>query len=100
MVSLAGSLRLAQVLGRYNWTLGMEFARRSKRPDPYLARRDVTRVLALSPSVDLARTRSWHEMASIIAGLMQVCPPPPTISSPPLHPARSAAGAHHSVAAP
>ncbi len=60
-------------MGRFNWTLGEELARARKRETPYQwSKRKVQRVLALSPHVDLSRTRSWRELASIIAGLLQV----------------------------
>ncbi len=60
------------MLGRYNWSLGAEVARAHQRESPYLYGYDVQRVLALSPKVDLSRTRSWAELSSIITGLVQV----------------------------
>jgi hypothetical protein len=60
------------VYGRYNWTLGAAWAARAGRESPYLIGRNVSRVLALSPEVDLRRTRTWAEFAAIIAGLLQV----------------------------
>ncbi len=62
----------AQVLGRYNWTTGAQVAKLGNVQSAYGLRRDVRRVLALSPEVDLSRTRSWEELGKIIAGLMQV----------------------------
>lgn len=61
-----------QVLGRYNWTLGARVARAFGHPTPYALQGEVTKVLMLSPDVDLARTRNWTEFAHVIAGLFQV----------------------------
>ncbi len=41
-------------------------------PNAYGLQKGVTRVLALSPDIDLSRTRNWAELSSIIAGLVQV----------------------------
>ncbi len=68
----AAAAAAAQVYGRYNWTLGQEWAVRAGRESPYLLGHNVTRVLALSPDIDLSRTRSWAEFSSIMAGLFQV----------------------------
>ncbi len=66
---------LAQVVGRYNWTLAQEVGRALGRHSVYMYPFRPSRVLALSPRLDLSRTRSWAEFASIIAGLAQVRQP-------------------------
>ncbi len=62
-----------QFYGRYNWTLGEHVATVAGLKTPYAVHKDITSVLALSPRVDLSRTRSWEEYATIVTGLMQVC---------------------------
>ncbi len=58
-----------QVVGRYNWTLG---ALTAPNHTPYTSGYPVRKVLALHPSIDLSRTRSWAEYNSIVLGLLQV----------------------------
>ncbi len=63
-----------QVYGRYNWTLGAQVAAAGGRKTPYLREGDYpTRVIALHPSIDLSRTRTWQEFATVLGGLIQVC---------------------------
>lgn len=61
-----------QIYGRYNWTLGSEYAKDGHQTAPYASGNLPERVLALSPRVDLSRTRNMGELASILAGLLQL----------------------------
>ena len=50
-----------------NWTLATAFHR-----SPYVMGGNVTRVLALSPHMDMSRVRNWTEFTTIVSGLIQV----------------------------
>jgi hypothetical protein len=66
-----------KLFGRYNWRIGRELGVLGGTPlSVYgysrLTEHAFSKVLALSPQVDLSRTRSWSELASILIGLYQV----------------------------
>ena len=64
-----------KIYGRFNWTLSASLAERYGYSSPYSSGRhgyNASKLLALSPSIDLSRTRSWTEFASIMIGLFQV----------------------------
>jgi hypothetical protein len=64
-----------KLYGRYNWTVGAALKEKYGYASVYASGRlgfESSRLLALSPSIDLARTRSWEEVANIILGLFEV----------------------------
>ncbi|GFH28332.1 uncharacterized protein HaLaN_26807, partial [Haematococcus lacustris] len=60
------------LVGRFNWALSEAIFKKLQNRSPYSSHRPVTRVLALSPDLDLGYTRSWTELAHILYGLVQV----------------------------
>lgn len=63
-----------QMMGRYNWTLGQQVATTLDQAlkSPYTNGLHVKHVLALSPDLDLTRTRNWTEFHRVMTGLIQV----------------------------
>ncbi|GFH25918.1 hypothetical protein HaLaN_23964, partial [Haematococcus lacustris] len=61
-----------KLVGRFNWALSEAIFKKLQNRSPYSSHRPVTRVLALSPDLDLGYTRSWTELAHILYGLVQV----------------------------
>lgn len=61
-----------QYAGRYDWDLAAR-VRAAANKTVYSTGRPVARVLALSPALDLARTRNWTELNLILYSLIQVC---------------------------
>jgi hypothetical protein len=74
-------LETRKIFGRYNYSLGYELLRERGEPGTKIYAYgkalgskavNLTKVIALSPRIDLRRTRTWSEFASIIYGLLQV----------------------------
>lgn len=74
-------LEARKVYGRYNYSLGYELLRKQGEPDIKIygfgktdrsKKANVSTVISLSPNIDLRRTRTWGEFASIVYGLLQV----------------------------
>lgn len=61
-----------QMVGRMNWTLTTAIRRSMDWRSPYISALPVRRVLALSPHLDLARTRNATELHRLVYGLVQV----------------------------
>ncbi|KAL6747905.1 hypothetical protein V8C86DRAFT_2894510 [Haematococcus lacustris] len=61
-----------KLVGRFNWALSEAIFKKVQNRSAYSSHQPVTRVLALSPDLDLGYTRSWTELAHILYGLVQV----------------------------
>eukprot|EP00195_Chlamydomonas_chlamydogama_P014364 CAMPEP_0202890356 /NCGR_PEP_ID=MMETSP1392-20130828/792_1 /ASSEMBLY_ACC=CAM_ASM_000868 /TAXON_ID=225041 /ORGANISM="Chlamydomonas chlamydogama, Strain SAG 11-48b" /LENGTH=681 /DNA_ID=CAMNT_0049573911 /DNA_START=129 /DNA_END=2170 /DNA_ORIENTATION=- len=69
--SYSGKAAMRKLTNTYNWELATKY-RAASNHTAYHCRKHVTRVLALSPSINLARARNHEELHQVLAGLRQV----------------------------